>query len=162
MSDHAEPPSTPSHDVDRIASLGTYFVENRGRFTPDALRRAAAAAGYTAEEIEAAWPRSGWEVSEGPKATPADVGVSIAIAVVYAAGIWFGGLGLASNPTTDEWAGPAFLAALVGGALVWFALRRTAPAVSRGVGWGVVVAVVLPVIVFLAIVGICLAMGYQV
>jgi hypothetical protein len=159
MSDPAEPPSTQSQYVDRVASLRSYFVENLGRFTPEALRRAAAA-GYTTEEIEAAWPGSRWEASEGPRPIPEHVGLSIAIAVLYVAGTWFGGLGLASNPTTDEFAVPALVAALVGGVLVWLALRQSAPAVSRGVGWGVVVALVLPVIVYLAIVGICLAMGY--
>lgn len=70
MSDPSEPrrpattdppapaPAPPTAAVDSRAMLVQYFLRNEGRYTPEALRGAASAAGYSAEDIAAAWSQS--------------------------------------------------------------------------------------------------------
>ena len=150
----------PTFDApDRTARLVAYFRENRDRFTGDALKRAATDAGYSPEEIETAWSQVGWGSAETAMSRPENLAVSAVVAIVYVAGIYLGAIGLGSNPRTIDLALPAFLAALLGGLLVWVALRDSRPAVARGVGFGIAIAIGLPVVLFLALLGICLVAG---
>ena len=144
---------------DRIARLVAYFRENRDRFTREALRSAARDAGYSSEEIEAAWSQVGWVSAENAMARPPDVAGSAGVAILFVIGIYVGAIGLASNSTTNGLALPAFLLALLGGLLAWVALRESNPAIARGIGWGIVIAIGLPVVLFLGILGICLVAG---
>ena len=142
-----------------MTRLVAYFRENLDRFTRDALKRAASEAGYTPEEIEAAWSRVGWGSAETAMARPENFAVSAVVAIVYVAGIYLGAIGLGSNPRTIDLALPAFLAALLGGLLAWVALRESRPAIARGIGCGIVIAIGLPVVLFLGLLGICLVAG---
>jgi hypothetical protein len=144
---------------DRITRLVAYFRENRDRFTRDALKRAATDVGYTAEEIETAWSQVGWGSAETAVARPENFAVSAVVAIVYVAGIYLGAIGLGSNPRTIDLALPAFLAALLGGLLAWVALRESRPAIARGIVGGVVIAIGLPVVLFLVVLGVCLVAG---
>ena len=144
---------------DRIPRLVAYFREHRDRFTGDALKTAARDAGYTAEEIDAAWSQVGWGSAETAVSRPEDVAISAVVAVVYVAGLYIGAIGLGSSPRTIELALPAFLLALLGGMLAWVALRESRPAIARGVGCGIVIAILLPVVLFLTIIGMCLVTG---
>jgi len=149
----------PSPGPDRVAGLAAYFREHRDRFTPSALRKAAIQAGYTSDEIDAAWSRVGWGSAEQALSRPEGFGISVGVALVYIAGTYIGTIGLASNATTNGLALPGVLAAIVGGILAWVALRESRPAVARGIGCGIVIAISLPVVMFLVILGFCLASG---
>jgi hypothetical protein len=145
---------------DRIASLATYFRENRDHFTSDALKRAAIDAGYEPAEIELAWSKIAWGDAERAVGRPTQPGVTIIVSVIYLVGTWVGAIGLASNTTTMNLAGPGFLAALVGGLIAWVALRGSSPSVARGIALGVVLVIALPLVFILIVLGICLATGY--
>ena len=54
----APAPAPPTGAVDHRAVLFRYFIGNENRFTGEALRRAASAAGYSDADIDAAWERS--------------------------------------------------------------------------------------------------------
>jgi hypothetical protein len=148
-------PGTP----DRVSRLVVYFRENRDRFTGDALKRAATEAGYTPAEIEAAWSQVGWGSAETAMSRPPKLAVSALVAIVYVAGLYLGAIGLGSNPRTMDLALPAVLVALLGGLLIWVATRESNPAIARGIGCGIVIAILLPVVLFLTIIGMCLVTG---
>jgi hypothetical protein len=150
----------PGPGDDRIAGLAEYFGENRDRFTSEALKRSAADAGYEPAEIERAWSRIAWgdpERAIGRSRT--QPGVTALVTIVYVLGTWFGAIGLSFKATTAGLAAPGLLVALVGGVLVWAALREQSPSVARGIGIGVVLAIMLPVVFVLVLLGICLATG---
>jgi hypothetical protein len=145
---------------ERVARLAAYFQQNRDRFTTEALKQSAAEAGYEAAEIELAWSRIAWgdpERAAGRART--QPGVTAVVAIVYVLGTWFGAIGLTFNSRTAGLVAPGFLAALLGGVLVWAALREQAPSVARGIAIGIVLAIVLPVVFVLVFIGICLATG---
>ena len=144
---------------DRVAALAAYFRQHGDRFTRQALRAAATEAGYSATEIEAAWSQVGWGSAEQAMSRPADFAVSAGVALAYIAGTYLGTIGLASNSTTAGFALPGVLVAVVGGVLAWAGLRESRPAAARGIGLGIVVTLLLPVVLFLLIVGICIATG---
>ena len=152
------PPADP--EAIRIERLAAYFREHRDRFTPDALKAAAAAAGYSPADIEAAWSLVGWGSAEAAMSRPEDFGVSAVVAIIFVAGTYIGAIGLGSNPRTSGLALPALLLALLGGALAWAALREWNPAVARGLGCGIVIAIALPAVLVLVILGFCIAAGY--
>jgi hypothetical protein len=143
----------------RIARLAAYFRENRDRFSTAALKRAAADAGYTPAEIDAAWSQVGWGSAEAAMSRPQGFATSVVVAIVYVAGLYVGAIGLGSNPATNNLALPAFLLALFGGGLIWIVFRESNPAVSRGIGCGMVIAVGLPVVLFLVVLGLCIVTG---
>jgi hypothetical protein len=144
-------------EAGRVARLGAYFRANRARFTIEALKRAAATAGYSARDIEAAWASTGWGSAE-PSASHQSRVLSAAAAVTFVVGYYGVGLLLAFNALS----GPASLAGLVGlvgGVVAWAMLRESNPALARGIGCGVVLVVLLPIVLFLVILGICVATG---
>ena len=144
---------------DRVVALAAYFRQHGDRFTPQALRAAAMEAGYSAAEIDAAWSQVGWGSAERSMARTDDLAVSVVVGLVYVAGTYIGTIGLASNRTTADLALPGLAVAIIGGMLAWAGLRESRPAAARGIGLGIVVTLLLPVVLFLLIVGICIATG---
>lgn len=168
MSQHDEPApgladATAPHEPDvlRIARLSAYFRANRDRFTSEALKRAAATAGYSAAEIEAAWSEIGWGSAEVAAGRPANVGVTAGATIAFLVGVYVVTALLGSNYATSGLAIPVFLLAMLGGIVAWALLRESNPALARGIGCGVVLAVAVPVVLFLVLLGLCLAMGYS-
>jgi hypothetical protein len=155
-----EPMPTPESGGERIAGLVDYFHRHRDAFTGEALASAARAAGYSPAEIEAAWAQVGWGSAEAAMSRPEDFGVSAVVAIIFVAGTYIGAIGLGSNPRTSGLALPALLLALLGGALAWAALREWNPAVARGLGCGIVIAIALPAVLVLVVLGFCIAAGY--
>jgi len=153
--------TTPPLDQEalRIASLVGYFREHRDRYTPDALTSAVAAAGYSPAEIEAAWSQVGWGSAERAVSRPSEFGVAAVVAILFVTGTYVGALGLGLNRTSSGLALPGFVMALFGGALAWVALRESNPALARGIGCGIVIAVGLPVVLFLVVLGVCVVAG---
>jgi hypothetical protein len=153
------PPPDPA--ADRVERLASYFRQHRDRYAADALRSSALAAGYSPADIEAAWSQVGWGSAEAAMARPEGFGVAVVVAIIFVAGTYIGAIGLGSNPRTSGLALPAFLLALLGGALAWVALRGSNPAIARGLGCGIVIAVALPAVLFMVILGFCIAAGYN-
>jgi hypothetical protein len=156
--------TAPQPGSDRIAGLTAYFGQHRHTFTRQALTAAAASAGYTATEIDTAWALAGWGSAESAVSAlggPPNFGLAVVVAILFVAGTYVGAVGLLSNAGTRDGALPGFLTALLGGALAWAGLRSTNPAVARGIGCGVVIAITLPVVLFLVILGVCVAAGYN-
>jgi hypothetical protein len=148
-------PTVPAVEEDRIGVLAAYVQTNRDRFTDEALRAAARTAGYTDAEIAAAWSAAADPNKSIPTERRTNIGAVIAIAVgfviaVYGAGALLGSLGVGD------------IAAIVGIGLVlagmvgWVLLRDSRPSLAAGLGWGVLLAVGLPIVIVLGILGICL------
>lgn len=176
MTDHepdlagaASPPSptpadrTGEEDIPgaRIAALTAYVEVNRERFTQAALRAAALDAGYTAAEFDAAWPAVGWT-------RPRDAGPSrirwlvvAATIIAYVVGTWLL-LSLSESLTAATGVpggGVMWVVIGIAGAIGWFVLRDRHPSVSRGLGCGVLIVAVLPIVLIVAVLGICLVTG---
>ncbi len=148
-------PMVPAVDEDRIGVLAAYVQTNRDRFTDEALREAAKTAGYTDAEVMAAWAATADPSKSIPTERRTNVGVVIAIAVAFAIGVYGAALLLSAVGVGD-------VAAIVGIGLVlagmvgWVLLRDSRPSLAAGLGWGVLLAVGLPVVIVLGILGICL------
>lgn len=160
MNPAGSPASDPSA-AQRSMRLADYFRENRDRYSGEALRRAAADAGYEPAEIELAWSKVAWGDPDRAVGRPTQPGITIVVSAIYLIGTWVGAIGLASNAATVNLAGPGLLAAIVGGLLAWIALRESSPSVARGIALGVVLVIALPLVFILIILGICLATGYS-
>ena len=145
----------------RIAALTAYVEVNRERFTEAALRAAAMEAGYTPAEFGAAWPAV--ERGRPQDAIPSrtrrrDVAVTI---VAFLIGTWLV-LALAASLTVETTipGGPVMWVVIwIAGAIGWFVLRDRHPSVSKGLGCGVLIVAVLPLVLIVAVLGICLATG---
>jgi hypothetical protein len=147
---------------DRAAALAAYLEANRGRYTEEALRRAATTAGYTDAEVDAAWAA----LASGPPATPdqglrarSSMAVAIPVAIVYVVAVYLLVIGIGSTSSMGNLALPAFLALGIAGLLGTALLRDRYPSVALGLGCGVVLAVVLPVVLLLVLLGICVVSG---
>ena len=86
----------PERDA-RVLALAEYLRTNRGTFTDEALRRAAADAGYDEREIAAAWAVSA-ETVHGRKANAR----SILTVIGYFVGVFVVGSLLALVPETTD------------------------------------------------------------
>jgi hypothetical protein len=142
---------------DRTARLTAYFREHSGRYAAEALRKAAREAGYDDAEIESAWPTVIWTT---PSASPGRSNpiVVIAIAILYVLGLYaaitvLGGVGIGSG--TSLVALGITIAALIG----WARFRDERPSLAAGLGCGVLASILIPVVVFLVILGICIVTG---
>jgi hypothetical protein len=145
----------------RVVALVDYFRLHRGGFTTTALSAAAAAAGYSAAEIDAAWARVDL-VTDVPSTRGSDnLVVTIATTVGFVAGVALVPGLLASNPTTAPLVGPWLVVLVVGGVLGWMLLKHSNPAVAQGLGCGLLIAVVVPIVLFLVLLGACLALGVR-
>ena len=147
---------------DRVDRLSAYFVEQGDRYTVEALRTAAADAGFTPEEIEAAAAlvatrRQNAEAAR-PLRTRARWIVLVAYGLVYAALA----VALLQAPNLDNYGMGEFslivLTFLLGIALlisiVWVNRRGRSPARLEG---AMLAMLVLPMILLLGVAGLCVA-----
>jgi hypothetical protein len=160
-----QPPPEPAGPPDaariepneRTARLSAYFREHAGRYTGDALRKAAREAGYDDAEIESAWPTVMWTT---PTSSPGRTNriVATAIAALYVLGLYaaiaiLGGLGNGGAAT------PVALGITVAALVAWARFRDDRPSLAAGLGCGVLASILIPVVIFLAILGICIVTG---
>lgn len=152
-------PATTQAGDDRVAALAAYLRTNSGRFTDEALAGAARAAGYSDAEIAAARSLADSTTDTGPVAANrrVDRGVVAVVAILYVVAL-YGAIAVASSVAIDlnGWAGGL---GLLGGVIAWSLLREERPSLAQGIGCGVVLAIAIPVIVLLVILGICLVAG---
>ena len=142
---------------DRTARLAAYFREHSGRYTAEALRKAAREAGYEDAEIESAWPAVMWTTPSGSRGR-SNMIVVIAIATLYVLGLYatitiLGGVGGGSA------AGPVALGITIAALVGWARFRDERPSLAAGLGCGVLASILIPVVIFLVILGICLVSG---
>lgn len=148
-------PSVPAVEEDRVGVLAAYVRTNRDRFTDEALRHAARTAGYSDAEIAAAWSAAGNPEKSIPTERRTNAGVVVATAIAYAAGLY--GIGaLVGSMGLGDIAAAIGLGLVLAGIVGWVVLRDTRPSLAAGLGWGVLLAVGLPIVIVLGILGICL------
>jgi hypothetical protein len=151
-------PSVPAVSEDRVGVLSAYVQTNRDRFTDEALREAAHSAGYTDAEIAAAWSAAADPKRSIPSERQTSVGVVVLTAIVYGVTLYLAA-GALSTVGAGELAGIAAIGGLLAGIVGWVLLRDSRPSLALGLGWGVLLAVGLPLIIVLGILGICLVAG---
>lgn len=154
-------PPTPASDggatpdrTQRIDGLAAYFRANRSAFTQEALRKAAADAGYEPRDIDAAWA-----VAAVPVATrgPATV-VPVLVTIGYVVGTYGLTWVLLVMPETTNLALPFLGLAFVLGILAWLMLRDSRPALATAFKYGVVIGVVAPLVIGLVALGLCIVL----
>ena len=154
-------PTSPPPGDDRVAVLAAYLRANEGRFTDEALARAARDAGYSEAEIAAAHALAGpsWQAPEAPypQTRRTDRRVVAAVAIGYVVGLYF--LVSTTASMSSNLSGSAGLVGLLGGVIAWFLLRDERPSLAQGIGCGVILAVTIPIVAILVILGICLVAG---
>jgi hypothetical protein len=147
-----------------MASLTAYLEMNRDRYTEAALRRSSLDAGYTPAEVDAAWQRAAAATSGEASIRPrTSLAVVIGTAVAFIVGTW---VALAIGESISQAAGvygPSALvtwaAAGIIGTVGWVTQRQRHPSVAQGLGCGVILVVLLPIIIVLAVLGYCVATG---
>jgi hypothetical protein len=146
---------------DRVAALAAYFRTNDARFTDEALARAAFDGGYAQAEIDAArqlaapgWATGVAATSSGPaKNRWVVAGGAIAYVIVLY-------LAISTTATlSSDLSGTVGVVGLLLGVVGWALLRNREPSIAQGLGWGVVLAVTIPIVAILVIVGICIVGG---
>lgn len=142
----------PDRDA-RVLALAEYVRANRDAFTEDALRRAAADAGYDEREIAAAWAVSA-ETVLGRKADAK----SIFIVVGYFVGVFVVATLLAAVPETSILALPAIGLGLAFAVFAWLTLRDSNPPLAAAFRIAVILLVVLPVVLALVALGVCVVL----
>ena len=156
-----ELPAALPADGARVPALVDYFRLHRGRFTTTALTAAAGAAGYSPAEIDAAWARVDLPTGVASTRRSDNLGVTIATTLGFVAGVALVPGLLTSNPATAQLVVPWLVALVLGGVLGWVGLRQSNPAVAQGLGCGLLIAVVAPIVLFLVLLGACLALGVR-
>ena len=160
---HSQPPAderepvVPAVAEDRVGVLAAYIRTNRDRYTDEALRAAARKAGYSDAEITAAWT-SAANRTPMPSERRTNAGVVLGVAIGYVVALYGGGALVGSIGVGDIAAGIGLLL-IVAGIAGWALLKESRPSVSSGLGWGVLLAVGLPLIIVLGILGICIVFG---
>lgn len=165
MTDPTEPtspagPTIAAEGDDRVAVLAAYFRSNSGRFTDEALAGAARAAGYSDAEITAARRVADPTTDAGPaEATTRHVNrvVVAAVAIGYVIALYTANWILSSiaidlSPALEG-------AGLLAGVAAWVLLRNERPSLAQGIGCGVILAVTIPIVAIVAILGICVVTG---
>ena len=132
-------------------ALAAYVRANRDAFTDDALRRAAADAGYDEREIAAAWAVSA-EPVRGRTAT----GKAILIVVGYFIGVFVVASILSSVPETGVLGLPAIGLGILLAVFAWLTLRDSNPPLANAFRLGVIILVVLPLVLGLVALGVCI------
>jgi hypothetical protein len=154
-------PSIPLPEDDRVAVLAAYLRTNRGRFTEEALARAAREAGYSDAEIKAAGTLAepGWHGAGIPTSGDRRTSYPVvaAVAIGYVIGLYFVISGAAS--ISSDLSGSVGLVGLLGGIVAWAMLRNSRPSLAQGIGCGVVLAIVIPIVAIVVIIGICVVTG---
>lgn len=145
---------------DRVASLSEYFLAGADRYTPEALRQAAAGSGFSPEEIDAAYSRAidrqRDEEVAGPIRNRARRTVLVAYGLVYA-GFAVAFLTFASR----RGAGVIALVILTIVLLVALSIslswvRRQRPSVHEAEG-ALVTMLAVPFVLLVAVAGLCVA-----
>jgi hypothetical protein len=143
-----------------MAALTAYLEVNRDRFTDAALRAAAIAAGYTAAEFDTAWPAV--DAGRPADALPRTQGRVVAGTIVaFVVGAWLL-LSLAESLSLGSGIPGgvvAWVTLAIAGSIGWFVLRDRQPSVSRGLGCGVLIVAVLPIVLIVAVLGLCFVTG---
>jgi len=160
----AEQPDDGLARAQRIRSLEAYLTRHRERYTLEALRRAAVEAGYTEAEFDQAsagspavvgWPPPGRAASSGgPKVLP-----TIGTIVAFIAGLWALAIILGTLAGDGSLYGIVYIAAIGLAVLGGVVLRQDHPSVARGLGCAVLLTFILPIAVFVAILGYCVVTG---
>jgi hypothetical protein len=148
----------------RMASLTAYLQVNRDRFTEASLRRSSLEAGYTAAEVDAAWRGIAAATSRDDPIRPrTNLLVTAGTAIAFIAGTWLAlAIGESINQALGIY-GPSapliWLAAGVIGTVGWVTQRDSHPSVAQGLGCGVILVIVFPLVLVLAVLGFCIATG---
>jgi hypothetical protein len=159
----AEPasPAIPAPEDDRVAVLAAYLRTNEGKFIDEALASAARAAGYSDAELAAArglaapsWQAPDRAIAEGPKKNNA---VVAAVAIGYVI-VLYVAISTSASASSDL-SGTVGLVGLILGIVGWAVLRNREPSIAQGLGCGVVLAITIPIVVILVILGICIVTG---
>lgn len=156
-----------------------YIEANRGRYTREALTRMLVAAGNDPAEIERAWavaeakgppgdagtaPASPWAAAPIP---PVKTGLERGVARSPLFWLVFGGylVALYGGPILLTIVAPTastvqfvwFVAMVVGGLVGWAVWREKRPEIGMGLGWGLLVGVLVPFVALVALLGLCIA-----
>jgi hypothetical protein len=170
MTDPADPtertspagPTTPAPGDDRVAVLAVYFRQNHGRFTDEALAAAARQAGYSDAEIASARALaapSGAGTGDGAATVRrTDRRVVAAVAIAYVVAL-YALYSIIASLMSDISPFMVAIGGLLAGVVAWALLREERPSLAQGIGCGVVLAIAIPLIVILVILGICLVAG---
>ncbi len=150
----APEPAPGSDDVSRtrrVDALAAYVRAHRERYSDEALRRSALAAGYDPRDIDAAWAVAG-------EAAPrrGEAGRSVLVAVAYFFGVYLLTVVVLAIPDTSSMAVVVLGAGLILGIVGWLSLRGSRPEIADGLRLGVVIAIVLPIVIGLVVLGLCL------
>ena len=141
----------PQHRDTRVMTLAAYIRDNREAFTDEALRRAAADAGYDEREIAAAWAVSA-EPVPGRKANAR----AIFTVIGYFIGVFVLASILSSIPETAILGLPALGAGLLLAMFLWLTLRESNPPLAAAFRIGVIILLVLPIVMALVALGVCI------
>jgi hypothetical protein len=150
-------PVVPAVAQDRVGVLAAYVRTNRDRFTDEALRASARKAGYSDAEIDAAW-KSAASRTPMPSERRTNAGVVLLVAIVYVVALYGAGTLLGAIGVGDIAAAGGILL-VIGGIAGWALLKESRPSLASGLGWGVLLAVGLPLVIVLGILGICIVFG---
>ena len=134
-------------------ALAAYVRANRDAFTDEALRQAAADAGYDEREIAAAWA-----VSAEPVRGRAATGKAFLIVVAYFVGVFVLASILSAIPETSILGLPAIGVGLLGAMFAWLTLRDSNSPLAEAFRIAVIILVVLPVILALVGLGVCVVL----
>jgi len=137
----------------RVLALAEYVRANRDAFTDEALRRAAADAGYDAREIAAAWA-----VSAEPVRGRGSNARAFFIMIGYFVGVFAVASILSAIPETSILGLPAIGVGLLGAVFAWLTLRDSNPPLAEAFRIAVIVLVVVPIILMLVGLGICVVL----
>lgn len=161
-SSRSEPPPKPiatQPGDDRVAVLAAYLRSHAGRYTREALARAATAAGYSDAEVTAAQAiaDSTWQGPTHGIRPRYHLGVVTSAAIAYVV-LLYAAISTSASRSSDV-SGTVAIGGLVLGVVAWALLRRDHPSLARGIGCGVIAAIVIPIVTVLVIVGICIVSG---
>jgi hypothetical protein len=136
-----------------VLALAEYVRANRDAFTEEALRRAAADAGYDEREIAAAWA-----VSAEPVRGRRSNARAVFIVIGYFVGVFVVASILSSMVATSVLGLPAIGLGLLGAIFAWLTLRDSNPALAEAFRIAVIILVVLPAILALVALGVCVVL----
>jgi len=146
----------PEYGPARRSALRDYVLENEERFTREALTMAALDAGYEPAEVEAAFARPARQT----RFSGAWSCTALMTAGLYVAALLLGLTLVGSQPGGRLTSG-YLLVALGGGIVGAILLRNRRSDIAYGLALGVALAILVPFVLFVAIVGICTVMGVR-
>ncbi len=158
--EHGELPQVPPSSPHGTEGLERYLDTNHGRFTDEALVAAASAAGWDQPAIEAAFEASRRRTASAPIRARA----RRIVQYLYLAGYVVLMAGIIVNPAARPYGGAVIgivvltLAMLIAFALgrLWYNRKGVSPAMT---GTDLSVLLLVPVILWLVVAGLCVASG---